>query len=486
MSSVWTIRRSATDAKLTGLCGGIAQHWGIDPVVVRVAAALLALSGGIGVMLYVAGWLLIPVEGKQSAPIDDWFGPKGRPWTREVWIAIVVLACIITFSALGSVTPFGFGPALVVAAIWYFGFYRKQQRAPKTPASQKTSGQQHQQQMPPAPQPHQFYPQQGPRTAFTDAADAWRRRVEENDRIVAERARQSTPTGPVPHPGYATPSPYGAAQPTPYSPASSRTQPATWPTMPTASPVPASAQPDPVPDEAHERAAFLAAADPIGLYSPAAPSSAAVSAVRVDRRRSLSARRLRMVTLIVLGLVLGGLKALGLAGVAIPVAGYFAAALLVLGLALIAATWFGRARGLLPVSLVVLVATAVASFAGPLAQVENWSSTRTTYTALSELPTSPVIHDVGAHTVDLSSVPVTRDATYTAHVSWGALMVKVPSDVNVRVQYAVDNGAVKLYTEEIAAGSDLRRTVEPDPVIPGAPTLTLVLSVDQGKIEVQR
>ena len=57
MSSIWTIRRSTSDAKLAGLCGGIAKHWGVDPVLVRVAFALLALSAGMGVVLYLAGVL---------------------------------------------------------------------------------------------------------------------------------------------------------------------------------------------------------------------------------------------------------------------------------------------------------------------------------------------------------------------------------------------------------------------------------------------
>ena len=48
MSSIWTVRRSSSDVKLAGLCGGLARHWGIDPVLVRVGWALLALSGGIG------------------------------------------------------------------------------------------------------------------------------------------------------------------------------------------------------------------------------------------------------------------------------------------------------------------------------------------------------------------------------------------------------------------------------------------------------
>ena len=74
MSSIWTIRRSATDAKLAGLCGGVAQHWRVDPLLVRVGWVLLALSGGVGLVLYLAGWLLIPLEGKDKAPVEDLFG----------------------------------------------------------------------------------------------------------------------------------------------------------------------------------------------------------------------------------------------------------------------------------------------------------------------------------------------------------------------------------------------------------------------------
>ena len=48
MSSIWSIRRSTSDVKLAGLCAGVARHWGIDPVLVRVGWALLALSGGLG------------------------------------------------------------------------------------------------------------------------------------------------------------------------------------------------------------------------------------------------------------------------------------------------------------------------------------------------------------------------------------------------------------------------------------------------------
>jgi phage shock protein PspC (stress-responsive transcriptional regulator) len=139
MSSVWTIRRSATDAKLAGLCGGVAQHWGVDPVLVRVGWVLLALSGGIGLVLYVAGWLLIPVEGSDKAPVDDLFGESVRRWPRELWITLVVVAALAMFAIFGALSPFSIGPAIVIAVIWYFGFYKGRQDKGSAEAAQPST-----------------------------------------------------------------------------------------------------------------------------------------------------------------------------------------------------------------------------------------------------------------------------------------------------------------------------------------------------------
>src|SRR5215211_4581581 len=159
---MWTIRRSATDGKLTGLCGGLARYWGIDPTLVRVGAAMLALSGGIGVVLYLAGWLLIPQDGKTQARADELFGPQVRRWSKEVWLAIVVIATVIAFAIFGAMTPFGVGPAIVLAGIWYFGYYRNHKQTGAPPAVD-----------PPDGPDYEFINYPGPTTPFTEAAEAW-------------------------------------------------------------------------------------------------------------------------------------------------------------------------------------------------------------------------------------------------------------------------------------------------------------------------
>ena len=51
---------SDSDRKIMGVCGGLGEWLEIDPVLVRVAFIVLALMGGLGILVYVVLWLLIP------------------------------------------------------------------------------------------------------------------------------------------------------------------------------------------------------------------------------------------------------------------------------------------------------------------------------------------------------------------------------------------------------------------------------------------
>ena len=51
---------SNSDRKIMGVCGGLGEWLEIDPVLFRVAFILLALVGGLGILVYIVLWLLIP------------------------------------------------------------------------------------------------------------------------------------------------------------------------------------------------------------------------------------------------------------------------------------------------------------------------------------------------------------------------------------------------------------------------------------------
>ena len=52
--------RSKTDQKIAGVCAGLAEYLGIDVSIVRVIWALIALTAGVGVLLYIVCALVIP------------------------------------------------------------------------------------------------------------------------------------------------------------------------------------------------------------------------------------------------------------------------------------------------------------------------------------------------------------------------------------------------------------------------------------------
>lgn len=51
---------SNTDKKIAGVCGGIAEYFGIDSLLVRVGFLFLIFGLGGGLLLYILLWLLAP------------------------------------------------------------------------------------------------------------------------------------------------------------------------------------------------------------------------------------------------------------------------------------------------------------------------------------------------------------------------------------------------------------------------------------------
>ena len=51
---------SKTDKKISGVCGGLAEYFSIDAMLIRVIFVVLALGGSLGFWLYILLWLFAP------------------------------------------------------------------------------------------------------------------------------------------------------------------------------------------------------------------------------------------------------------------------------------------------------------------------------------------------------------------------------------------------------------------------------------------
>lgn len=51
---------STTDKKIGGVCGGLAEYFGVDPLLVRLAFFLVVWFAGVGLLAYLLLWILAP------------------------------------------------------------------------------------------------------------------------------------------------------------------------------------------------------------------------------------------------------------------------------------------------------------------------------------------------------------------------------------------------------------------------------------------
>jgi phage shock protein C len=55
--------RSSSNRMIAGVCGGLAEYFGVDPTLIRVIAFLMLLPGGLpGFVPYVVLWLIMPTR----------------------------------------------------------------------------------------------------------------------------------------------------------------------------------------------------------------------------------------------------------------------------------------------------------------------------------------------------------------------------------------------------------------------------------------
>ena len=61
MATPKKLYRSRDDRMIAGVCGGLAEYFSVDPVIVRVIAVLLLFPGGApGLLPYIVLWIVVP------------------------------------------------------------------------------------------------------------------------------------------------------------------------------------------------------------------------------------------------------------------------------------------------------------------------------------------------------------------------------------------------------------------------------------------
>jgi len=76
--------KSRKNKVIDGVCGGIAEYMGVDPVLVRLIAALLIVfTGGVVVVAYILGMIIMPIQPREENDDEETHQPYDPPSPRQ-------------------------------------------------------------------------------------------------------------------------------------------------------------------------------------------------------------------------------------------------------------------------------------------------------------------------------------------------------------------------------------------------------------------
>ncbi|MFF3851634.1 PspC domain-containing protein [Micromonospora sp. NPDC002575] len=475
---------------LAGVCAAIGRATNTDPVLWRVLLAVLGFFGGIGILVYVTAWLIIPGEGDTASPVESMLG-RGRSSMSPVTVIVLSILVAVSF---GYIVTDAFRAVLLGAAILIGGallLNRDHATAGRGPAA-----------APPGPVPPVAWPPRG--TVVPPMPGLF---TVPTGHGAAPRTPPAGPGVPGQPPG--TPlagMPAGglpgqpAGTPVPGQPAAGWAAPASplggatagmpaWPpaSAPAAgSPGPAGYPPVTPPAPPGYRPPFA----PHGPYAqgpqpvPAAPHPPARPPKRPRERSPLGA-----VTFSLIFLALGVVAVLDLLDVVeVGAAAYFAAALATIGLGLLVGAWFGRARWLIALGLVTAAALGIATVA------ESYDRVRGVDGDVTWAPTDRrdladrYENNFGDAVLDLRAVDFDkRETQITVAINFGKATVVVPPNVDVTTTADVNAGDATIFGNRSGAlDGRLRETTDLGADGPGGGKLRLYVHVNAGDLEVTR
>jgi signal transduction histidine kinase len=103
-SSARRVERRAEGRVLAGVCRGLAEHLGLDVMIVRLAFALLIGVAGVGTVAYAALWVLVPK--REEAGSRDW---------PQAFAYAALTAGLAIFSGLSGLSGLAILPIVVIA-----------------------------------------------------------------------------------------------------------------------------------------------------------------------------------------------------------------------------------------------------------------------------------------------------------------------------------------------------------------------------------
>jgi len=468
--------RPAKGRYVAGVCAALGRATNTDPVLWRVLLAVLTFFSGVGVLIYLIGWLVIPSEGDAASPIESLLG-RGRSGMTPLSVVLLGGAAVLTFA---FIVHGGFRATLLTAAVLVGAalLVRRNAGMPAGATAQPAGA------APPDTGSAAFPGTPGaaePTMAFgASAPPAGGTAPTTGDPATATASATEPLTEPLP-----PAAPYTTAEPG-YPPAAPSYSPASdYAPAPSYSQGPSNPPPQFGPPPGGYRPPFAPhgpwAAAPEPPYGTTQPRPKPAKAPKKPRERS----KLGRITFFALIVVLGTLALIDTAGASVSISGYFAAALATIALGLLVGAWLGRARGLIALALLATFGLAVSS------GTEQWGSGIGSNTFRPK--TIDAVGDrydftLGNATLDLRAVSFTKAQQSTMVVMrYGQLKILLPDNVDTTASIDMQSGRATVFGKEWDGrnvGSQEITDLGADGA--GGGTLHLTIQMKAGNVEVTR
>ena len=72
------LAKSSTNKVISGVCGGLAEYFGIDVTLVRIGWVLFTFLGGSGILAYIICALIMPSAENHRGDPNDWNQPNSN------------------------------------------------------------------------------------------------------------------------------------------------------------------------------------------------------------------------------------------------------------------------------------------------------------------------------------------------------------------------------------------------------------------------
>ncbi len=101
------LRRRTDDRVIGGVASGLGEFLNVDPLLVRIGFVGLMVFGGLGLLLYVGGWLLVPEESSDESIAEELLKRTGLTPARWLVLLLLCAGLLVFLGGMGNVAAFG-------------------------------------------------------------------------------------------------------------------------------------------------------------------------------------------------------------------------------------------------------------------------------------------------------------------------------------------------------------------------------------------